>query len=56
MPNNSIPQSNLPTINERKPYISTETNQSYQSISQEGKDHEQKAGTADFRLLGIVGK
>ena len=22
-----------------------------QSISQEGKDHEQKAGTADFRLL-----
>ena len=50
LPNNSIPQSNLPTINERKPYISTETNQSYQSISQEGKDHEQKAGTADFRL------
>ena len=40
IPNHDIPQSNLPTINVRKSFISTETNQSYQSISQEGKDHE----------------
>ena len=53
MPNKSIPQSNLPIINRRKPYIRTETNQSYQSISQEGKDHEQKAGTADSKCVGV---
>ena len=40
IPVNDIPQFKLPTSNEKKSYISTETNQSYQSISQEGKDHE----------------
>ena len=40
IPVNDIPQFKLPTINGRKSFICTETNQSYQSISQEGKDHE----------------
>ena len=39
IPVNNIPQANLPTINGRKPYISTETNQ---STTQEGKVHEKK--------------
>ncbi len=35
-----ITEFKLPTSKKKKSYISTATNQSYQSISQEGKDHE----------------